>query len=722
MLMVLPTGAGKSIIYQLPCLVDQQKRISLVICPTVSLIDDQVFAINERLGETVAVALCGDNNSDSKANLQLLQNWDSPQFTITFIYTTPEAVLQNDLVLKALVSLYKHHRLFAVVFDEAHCLSLWGERFRPAFVDVCQRICIDFTECQRIAMTATATVHIEEDIIKLLNMGQRMTKSESEVSVDRLAHKIPMTKIRVSPFKRSLSIIVRKRPARWEALFEMVAQDIVAVRKQVTNSATIVYCLTIAKCEELALHLSTYYEHRGLKAATYHSKMPYDLRCAVHKAWLVGEHVNIVVATCSFGMGINNHKTSMIIHTCLPTSMEEYLQQIGRAGRSEDSPYANVAILYYRWDDIQRVDRVISERLPHEAPISGNSLYEYTSLDSIIQVQIARGRRMLSFVEELVVCRWAAILSYFGETEKEISSKTPCQRCDNCRRSAYYASLDDRTTTSLRQLPLEHYARRSHDVTDLAFDVIISIHKLNCQDNRRFCVRLLVRILLGLQSAVQFNRLSVWASLKGRCSVPFATLCLRECLKKGLVAIHHDLFQLVRQKKRRGKSGARYHVTVTHRGLEQYFDPSQRERLFVLIQQISGPFTDFLGHRHEYMESEEHPFDSELQDQLEDEDSDPESASASSTSSDNNNPHGADDLTIGKEYAEGANNPDDGDDGLSSSESSSDDEQKDDNRRATKEHVEQEGECVTDDDSDLDGDAMFHHRLDGVSLAFQNMH
>ncbi|OBK19428.1 RecQ family ATP-dependent DNA helicase [Mycobacterium asiaticum] len=307
LLAVLPTGSGKSAIYQLPSLLTD--GVTLVISPLIALQQDQIVAL-ESHDAGVAVAV----NSRLSAHEQQ-QNWELiDQHRADFIFVSPEQLANEDVVERlgrAAVSL--------IVVDEAHCVSAWGHDFRPDYrrlADVFHRF---GTSIPIVALTATASVVVRRDI------------------VDRLGLRDPA--IIVGSFDRAnLRLRVerhtdadRKRAAVLESIFALPGPGLL-------------YVATRKEAEDYANAL----RDNGVAAAAYHAGLSADTRDAVH-AGFQDDDFDVVVATSAFGMGIDKPNVRFVAHASVPDSLDSYYQQIGRAGR--DGAHAQ-ALLFYRSEDL----------------------------------------------------------------------------------------------------------------------------------------------------------------------------------------------------------------------------------------------------------------------------------------------------------------------------------------------------------------------------------
>lgn len=303
---ILPTGAGKSICYQIPALLSE--RYSIVISPLIALMKDQVDSLNktEQLASFINSSL--DYQATGKVLLDVNNN------KIKLLYVSPEK-LENSFFTERIKN-YPPEYLF---IDEAHCISEWGHNFRPSYRRIINFV--KYTGIKKIsAFTATATEEVRTDIIKQLELEN--------------------VEIFVKGFERSnISLNVIKTSKKKDKTLELIKQNI---------TPAIIYASTRENCEEIAFHLNSF----GIKAAYYHAGITTELRKLIQDDFLENR-IDIIAATNAFGMGIDKKNIRLIIHYNMPGSIENYYQEFGRAGR--DGEEALVYLLYDRKDEaIQR--------------------------------------------------------------------------------------------------------------------------------------------------------------------------------------------------------------------------------------------------------------------------------------------------------------------------------------------------------------------------------
>ncbi|KAK6095035.1 ATP-dependent DNA helicase sgs1 [Batrachochytrium dendrobatidis] len=377
---LMPTGGGKSLCYQLPacCTTGKTTGLTVVISPLLSLIQDQVSRLVQL--NILAIAISSDMSAEDKrwAYDELRKEPLPPKM----IYVTPELVMRSGQFKTALNDLFRRGRLARFVVDEAHCVSQWGHDFRPDYKEL-STLRVQYPTVPIIALTATANDKVKMDIIKVLNIPQCAKFQQS--------------------FNRSnLRYDVRKKDKGLDA-------DITAfIKTFYPNASGIIYCSSRKACEATSAKLCKL----GIKAAFYHAGLDKEDRSRIQTAWATNS-VHIIVATIAFGMGIDKGDVRFVIHYSIPQSLEGYYQETGRAGRDgKDS----MCILYYAYKDKSTIDFLIE---------NGEGNYEQK------ERQRNNLRQIISYCENLVDCRRQQVLAYFGER----FDKSQCrQTCDNCQR------------------------------------------------------------------------------------------------------------------------------------------------------------------------------------------------------------------------------------------------------------------------------------------------
>jgi ATP-dependent DNA helicase RecQ len=369
-LVLMPTGGGKSLCYQVPAIVRQQqgRGVTIVISPLIALMHDQVGALHE--AGVDAAFLNSTLSFDEAQDVELrLQTGD-----ITLLYAAPER-LNTPRFLGLLDSLYQGGHLSLFAIDEAHCVSQWGHDFRPeyrALTVLHER----YAGVPRIALTATADALTRADIIERLQLEDaRLFIS----SFDR-----PTIRYRIEEKK------------------DVTTQLLRFIEREHAGEAGVVYCQSRKRVEELAATLSD----AGISALPYHAGLAPAVRQRNQDRFLREEGI-VMVATIAFGMGIDKPDVRFVAHVDMPKNIEGYYQETGRAGRDGLNADAWMA---YGLNDVVNQRRMIDESPAGE---------EFK--------QALRGKLdALLALAEATDCRRVRLLAYFGE------KSTPCGNCDNC--------------------------------------------------------------------------------------------------------------------------------------------------------------------------------------------------------------------------------------------------------------------------------------------------
>lgn len=368
---IMPTGAGKSICYQVPAAM--MEGITLVISPLISLMKDQVGTLNEN-GIRAAFFNSSLTYAQYQKALQLAK-----QYTYKIIYVAPERLLNDEFLAFA-----KQMKIAMVCVDEAHCVSQWGQDFRPHYLQI-QSFLEELPKRPIVsAFTATATTEVKSDIIRLLDMKQPF---EITTGFDR----------------KNLYFAVEKPKDKYQALLSYVKKN--------KNQSGIVYCLTRKSVEEVCERLNS----DGFSATRYHAGLNEAERSRNQDDFQY-DRKNIMVATNAFGMGIDKSNVRYVIHYHMPKNMESYYQEAGRAGR--DGEPAD-CILFYGAKDVHTNLFLIEQSHMQE------DMDEATRAK--LQAKEKERLKSMTFYCTITGCLRHYMLKYFGE-----QSEGYCGNCSNC--------------------------------------------------------------------------------------------------------------------------------------------------------------------------------------------------------------------------------------------------------------------------------------------------
>jgi len=362
---IMPTGGGKSMCYQLPALISEGTAI--IVSPLIALMKNQVDSIRNFGGDTGVAHFM--NSSLNKAEITQVKA-DITNGVTKLLYVAPESLTKDENV-----QFFREINISFFAIDEAHCISEWGHDFRPEYRRL-RPIMEAIGTVPIMALTATATPKVQHDIMKNLNM------------TDATLFK--------SSFNRA-NLYYEVRPKK------DVVKEIIRFIRQHQGKSGIIYCLSRKKVEELAETLVV----NGIKALPYHAGLDATTR-ASHQDKFLMEEADVIVATIAFGMGIDKPDVRYVIHHEMPKSLEGYYQETGRAGRDGGE---GICLSFYAYDDILKLEKFLKNKHVAEQEIGQQLLAETTGY------------------AETSMCRRKYLLHYFGESYDDSGCNTMCDNC-----------------------------------------------------------------------------------------------------------------------------------------------------------------------------------------------------------------------------------------------------------------------------------------------------
>ncbi|SIS89702.1 ATP-dependent DNA helicase RecQ [Zobellia uliginosa] len=414
---IMPTGGGKSLCYQLPALM--QDGTAIVVSPLIALMKNQVDAIrgvSDQFG--IAHVL---NSSLTKTEVRQVKE-DITNGITKLLYVAPESLTKEDYI-----DFLQSVKLSFIAVDEAHCISEWGHDFRPEYRNLRTIVNRLDDDIPIIALTATATPKVQEDIIKNLGITDAQTYKAS--------------------FNRpNLFYEVRPKTAN-------VDSDIIRFVKKNAGKSGIIYCLSRKRVEELAQVLQV----NGVSAVPYHAGFDAKTRSKYQDMFLM-EDVDVVVATIAFGMGIDKPDVRFVIHHDIPKSIESYYQETGRAGRDDGEGHC---LAFYSYKDIEKLEKFMSNKPVAEQEI-GNALLQ----EVVAYAETSMSRRKF-------------MLHYFGEEFDEVNGEG-ADMDDNTRNPKEKQEAKENVVKLIKVIKATHEKFKSKEIVRTLLgkvNALITSHK-----------------------------------------------------------------------------------------------------------------------------------------------------------------------------------------------------------------------------------------------------
>jgi len=400
---IMPTGGGKSLCYQLPALI--QEGTAIVVSPLIALMKNQVDAIRGISSEHGIAHVLNSSLNKGEVN-QVLS--DIKSGITKLLYVAPESLTKEEYV-----EFLKSQKISFVAIDEAHCISEWGHDFRPEYRNL-RNIIKKIDDVPIIGLTATATPKVQDDILKNLGI------------------------VGANTFKASFNrpnLFYDVRPKTND-----VNKDIIRFVRQYQGKSGIIYCLSRKKVEEIAQVLQV----NGIKAVPYHAGLDAKTR-SKHQDMFLMEDVDVVVATIAFGMGIDKPDVRFVIHHDIPKSLESYYQETGRAGRDGGEGYC---LAFYAYKDIQKLEKFLS----------GKPVAEQEIGQALLQEVVAYAETSMS--------RRKFLLHYFGEEFDDVNGDGAGMD-DNARNPKKKIEAQNEVVKLIDVINQSHEKYKSKEITNI---------------------------------------------------------------------------------------------------------------------------------------------------------------------------------------------------------------------------------------------------------------